>query len=452
MANFIPTDEQWKKMKRHIKSDNYKKEDFFVFETLAVGDKVVPNRHMKLMPELLMTMREDAEKGVSLMLNHNWSQIGVQSIPIGKVFDGRIAGPSQDGETTTLYTTQYILRDDSKMDGYSKNDIIKLIESGILADTSVGWGTTRESYKCNICGNSIYDWRKCEHMPGQKYIVNEETNEVKECIIEAYSPKEKHIGNNVLMENSIVFDGAYPNAIIQSAAGEEIETPTGKFKRLEGKEKLSEKDIILGYSTAGGNINLLCKQTLEKGGLEDMEGNEEVNELENQDVETNEETPTPAPEAEVEATPEVTPEETPEAEAEAEPEVEQTPEPEATESETEETLSIEKAILEKFGNICETVEELVQMAKEGLENRNAVISQALESGVHSMGNAFDKEIFAKTFSNMQTKDIEQMGKTWEEQAQGKFSKEKISKQEVSDKTENNELRRIGLTQFKTGIY
>lgn len=450
MANFIPTDEQWEKMKRHIKGDNYKKEDFFVFETLAVGDKVVPNRHMKLMPELLMTMREDAEKGVSLMLNHNWSQVGVQSIPIGKVFDGRIAGPSQDGETTTLYTTQYILRDDSKMDGYSKNDIIKLIESGILADTSVGWGTTRESYKCNICGHSIYDYRNCEHFPGTKYIVNEDTNEVKECIIEAYSPKEKHIGNNVLMENSIVFDGAYPNAIIQSAAGEEIETPTGKFKRMEGKENLSEKDIILGYSTAGGNINLLCKQTLEKGGLEDMDGKEEVNELENQEVVNNEETPTPTPEAEAEETPEVTPEATPE--VEAEPEVEQTPEPEATETEAEQAMSVEKAILEKFGNICGTVEELVQMAKEGLENRNLVISQALESGVHSMGNAFDKEIFAKTFSNMKTKDIEQMGKTWEEQAQGKFSTEKVSKQEDSDKTEINELKRIGLNQFKTGIY
>ena len=45
------------------------------------------------------------------------------------------------------------------------------------------------------------------------------------------------------------------------------------------KEKLSEKDVILGYSTAGGNINLLCKQTLEKGGLEEMEENENVNEL-----------------------------------------------------------------------------------------------------------------------------------------------------------------------------
>ena len=446
MANFIPTDEQWEKMKRHIKGDNYKKEDFFVFETLAVGDKVVPNRHMKLMPELLMTMREDAEKGVSLMLNHNWSQAGVQSIPIGKVFDGRIAGPSQDGETTTLYTTQYILRDDSKMDGYSKNDIIKLIESGILADTSVGWGTTRESYKCNICGHSIYDWEHCKHFPGTKYIVNEDTNEVKECIIEAYSPKEKHIGNNVLMENSIVFDGAYPNAIIQSATGEEIETPTGKFKRMEGKEKLSEKDVILGYSTAGGNINLLCKQTLEKGGLEEMEENENVNELENQEIGTNEVTTNP----ESEVTPEVTPEVAPEAQA-AEETVPETV-PEETPAPAEQALSVEEAILEKFDNICGTVEELVQMAKEGLANRNAVIAQALESGVHSMGNAFDKEIFAKTFSNMQTKDIEQMGKTWEEQAQGKFSTEKVSKQEVSDKTEMNELKRIGLTQFKTGIY
>ena len=117
MSKFVPTDEQWEKMKRHIKSDKYKKEDFFVFETLAVGDKIVPNRYMRLTPALLNVMKDDAIKGVSLMLNHNWSQIGVQSIPIGKVFDGRIASSSQEGETTTLYTTQYILRDDSKIDG-----------------------------------------------------------------------------------------------------------------------------------------------------------------------------------------------------------------------------------------------------------------------------------------------------------------------------------------------
>ena len=441
MSKFMPTDEQWEKMKRHIKGENYKKEDFFVFETLAVGDKVVPNRYMRLTPALLNVMKEDAEKGVSLMLNHNWSQTGVQSIPIGKVFDARIDGSSQNGEETTLYTTQYILRDDSKVDGYSKNDIIKLIESGILADTSVGWGTTRESYKCNICGNSIYDYRHCEHIPGKKYIVNEETNEVKECIIQAEPPKELHAGNNVLMENSIVFDGAYPNAIIQSAFGEEVETPTGKFKKLEGKQDLSEKDVILGYSTAGGNINLLYKEALEKGGKGKMEGNENVNELENQEIETNEENSTP--------TTEQTPESTPENNLSVETGTDTEAKPETSENEE---MSVEKAILEKFDNICDTVDELVQMAKEGLENRNSVIAKALDSGVHSMGNAFDKNIFTKTFSNMKTKDIEQMGKVWEEQADNKFSKTKVSKQEFANQEQNDEFKRVGLEQFKTSNY
>lgn len=446
MPNFIPTDEQWEKMKKHIRSENYKKEDFFVFETLAVGDKVVPNRYMRLTPALLRVMEDDAKKGVSLMLNHNWSQLGVQSIPIGKVFDARLAGGTQEGEETTLYTTQYILRDDSKVDGYSKNDIIKLIESGILADTSVGWGTTRESYKCNICGNSIYDWRKCEHIPGRKYIVNEETNEVKECIIQAEPPKELHAGNNVLMENSIVFDGAYPNAIIQSAAGEEIQTSNGTLKTLNGKEDLSEKDIIFGYST-NGSINLLYKQIMEKGGKEDMEDNKaETTELENQDVETVEETvETPSEENVEENTLENEELETAESETTVETE-------EHDGGANGETLYTSKDVLEKFGNICDSVDELVELAREGLENRQEVISEALDSGVHSMGNAFNKDIFTKTFSNMKTKDIKAMGKVWEEQAKAQFGNEKVSKVNIEKTEDTEEMSRIGLEQFKTGNY
>lgn len=450
MPNFIPTDEQWEKMKKHIRSENYKKEDFFVFETLAVGDKIVPNRYMRLTPALLRVMEDDAKKGVSLMLNHNWSQLGVQSIPIGKVFDARIAGGTQEGEETTLYTTQYILRDDSKVDGYSKNDIIKLIESGILADTSVGWGTTRESYKCNICGNSIYDWRKCEHIPGRKYIVNEETNEVKECIIQAEPPKELHAGNNVLMENSIVFDGAYPNAIIQSAAGEEIQTSNGTLKTLNGKEDLSEKDIIFGYST-NGSINLLYKQLMEKGGKEDMEDDKaETTELENENVENVE-----TVEEGVETTEENVEENT------LNNEETETTETETTTDDTEEhegeatgeTLYTEADLLEKFGiDICNSIDQLVELAKEGFGNRQEVISEALESGVHAMGNAFNKDIFTKTFSNMKTKDIKQMGKVWEEQAKAQFGNEKVSKVNVEQTEDKEEMERIPLTQFKTSNY
>ena len=453
MPKFIPTDEQWEKMKKHIKGDNYKKEDFFVFETLAVGDKIVPNRYIRLTPALLSIMKDDAQKGVSLMLNHNWSQLGVQSIPIGKVFDARLAGGTQEGEETTLYTTQYILRDDSKVDGYSKNDIIKLIESGILQDTSVGWGTTRESYKCNICGHSIYDYRHCEHIPGQKYIVNEETNEVKECIIQAEPPKELHAGNNVLMENSIVFDGAYPNAIIQSGISANAEK-TG-LKTLEGKEDLSEKDIIFGYST-NGSINLLYKQLMEKGGKEDMENDKaETTELENENVETVEETvETPSNENVEENTNNNEEVE----ETETDTETAETTDDDETETEeneaeaTGESLYTSKDILEKFGNICDSVEELVELAKEGFENRKEVIEEALNSGVHSMGNAFNKDIFTKTFSNMKTKDIKQMGKVWEEQAKAQFGNEKVSKFDIKQTEDNEEMTRIGLKQFKTGNY
>lgn len=454
MPNFVPTDEQWEKMKKHIKSDNYKKEDFFVFETLAVGDKIVPNRYMRLTPALLSIMKDDAQKGVSLMLNHNWSQLGVQSIPIGKVFDARLAGGTQEGEETTLYTTQYILRDDSKVDGYSKNDIIKLIESGILQDTSVGWGTTRESYKCNICGHSIYDYRHCEHIPGQKYIVNEETNEVKECIIQAEPPKELHAGNNVLMENSIVFDGAYPNAIIQSAVGGEIQTSNGTLKTLNGKENLSEKDIIFGYST-NGSINLLYKQLMEKGGKEDMENEEaETTELENENVETVEEVvETVEEESSEENVSENETTETTEETEEATDETEEAEETQETEGEaTGEALYTSKDILEKFDNICDSVDGLVELAKEGLEIRQEVISEALNSGVHSMGNAFNKDIFTKTFSNMKTKDIKEMGKTWEKQAKAQFGNEKVSKVNIEETEDKEEMGRIPLTQFKTGNY
>lgn len=451
MDKFTPTDEQWEKMRRHIKGDRYKKDDFFVFETLAVGDRIVPDRNIKITPALLDIMRQDAQQGVSLMLNHNWSQFGVQSIPIGKVFDARLGAGTQEGETTALYTTQYILRDDSKVDGYSKNDIINLIESGILADTSIGWGTDTQSYKCSICGNCYYDYRHCEHIAGRKYIVNEETNEVKTCIVEAYPPQELHAGNNVLMENSIVFDGAYPNAIIQSSIGNNGNLKNG-FKILDNKKQLSEKDIIIGYSL-NGNANLLYKVE-EEGGKQDM--------ILNNDVEQEEEVVVEEVEVEKTETETVNETETTETTEEVENNGEETEEvenvettEEATEAEaTSEALYTEKDILEKFDNISDNIENLITLAKEGLNHRNNVISKALESGVHSMGNAFKKEVFEKTFSNLDTEAIEEMGKTWEEEANSKFKKDKVSKQDFSkSKNENQDSSiRLDMKQFKTGIY
>ena len=449
MDRFTPTDEQWEKMRRHIKGDRYKKDDFFVFETLAIGDRIVPDRNIKITPALLDIMRQDAQQGVSLMLNHNWSRSGIQSIPIGKVFDARLGAGTQEGETTALFTTQYILRDDSKVDGYSKNDIINLIESGILADTSIGWRTDTQSYKCSICGNCYYDYRHCDHIAGRKYIVNEETNEVKTCIVEAYPPQELHAGNNVLMENSIVFDGAYPNAIIQSSIGNIGQLKNG-FKVLEDKQQLSERGIIIGYSL-NGNANLLYKVE-EEGGKKDMVlNNGEESEVVDNNVATEEVV------EETETTEEVTENPTEENSTEnAENDAESS---EATDEEprdgepTGEALYTEKDILEKFDNISDNMESLITLAKEGLNHRNNVISKALESGIHSMGNAFKKDVFEKTFSNLDTDAIEEMGKTWEEEAKAKFNKPKVSKQDFSkNENQDSSIRTDMIKQLKTGNY
>lgn len=451
MPNFIPTDEQWEKMKRHIKSDTFKKDDFFVFETLAVGDRVVPGRYTKLTSELLDIMKEDAERGVSLMLNHNEGQLGVQSIPIGRVFSARIGEGTQEGESKTLYTTQYILRDDSKVDGYSKNDIIRLIESGIISDTSVGFAVGYENYICSICGHSIYDYRHCEHIPGQKYIVDQDTGEVKQCIALLRPPKENYAGNRVLIENSVVYDGAYPNAIIQSKLGTNINASNLQLKSIEDKEKFmkqfANKGIIIGYSNSNTGFDLFYKETLEKGGVEKMDG-EEVTNLENNTNEEVVETPTNNEDVQTNQSNNTETEVVTETETNTEAETEPTVEEQT--NNIEETMFTEKQILEKFNNISDSIEGLVELAKEGLENRNSVIEEALESGVHYLGNAFNKDVFTKTFSSMKTKDIIDMGKTWEEQAHDKFSHNKVSKQDFSNKKED--VIKVPLGQFKTSNY
>lgn len=443
MDKFIPTDEQWEKMKRHIKSEAYKKEDFFVFETLAIGDKIVPNRYTRITPELLNVMAEDAKKGVSLMLNHNWSASGIQSIPIGKVFDSRIAESSQEGETLALYFTQYILRDDSKVDGYSKNDIIKLIESGIMSDTSIGWTIPYANYKCNICGNSVYDWRNCKHIPGNKYIVDEETNEVKQCIIQATAPSELHTGNNVLIENSVVFDGAYPNAVIQSSVSDNVSVIDSNFKSLENKANLKENTMIYAISTKN-NLQLMYLKNDEKGGNSFMEGKEEnLNEeiVENNEETTNENETVEFSNASISVNSEGIENSVDKDEDEAEAEVEN----------TEETFT-RQDILDKFDNISDNIEGLVKLAKEGLTYRQKVVEDALKSGVRAMGNSFNKEIFKKTFENLEISDIKAMASAWEEQVSEKFSTNKISKTENEVKDENTFEIKMDLKQFKTDNY
>ena len=247
------------------------------------------------------------------------------------------------------------------------------------------------------------------------------------------------------MENSIVFDGAYPNAVIQSKISEIKDKDSKVLKVLEGKEKLSENDVIIGYST-NGSYNLLYKQSQEKGGTEQMD---ETEVQATEPVEVPNDTETQAVEASAVETPEVTPTDTVETQSENNT-VEETPVVENDGNTVEnETMYSEKEILDKFDNISTDLNSLIQLAKEGLANRNETIEQALKSGVRAMGNAFNKEIFEKTFSNMATKDIKDMGNAWETQVKEKFSDELISKQDYKNKNSIEVEVEVDYSNYKT---
>ena len=257
-----------------------------------------------------------------------------------------------------------------------------------------------------------------------------------------------------------MFDGAYPNAEIQSAVGRDIDISNNKFRFLNGKADLKKNTFIIGYST-NGNINLLYKLENEKGGAEMfVENNEVVENEETTDVATEETeevvenntetTETPENTTNVDETENTSTETTEENSDENSETDEETNEETEVFENAEEKLYKESELLEAFGNISNSLENLISLAKEGYENRKSVIENALTSGVHYMGNSFNKDVFSKTFDNMQTKDIEEMGKAWEEEAQKQYKKDKVSVQDFSQEPESE--MNIDLKQFKTSNY
>lgn len=267
-----PTDEQLAKINKLTKRE-LSADEVFVFSGKSAGDLMIPGRYMKLSPELLKVMADDAKKGVSFMLNHNWSKWGgIQAVPFGKVFDGRLEKSNNEGETVELHLDKYIVRDDEVVDGVSANALIKKIETGVLSDTSIGWGT--DVMTCSICGMNYYS-RDCSHWRGQTYELSDGTKKV--CTVTAMPPSVIiPYNNNALFEESIVWDGAYPGAAVtQSKHGDIIELPTGKFTIIQDKEELPENTQFLGYYHNGDIITMIKKSDPKK--VFSLGGNDNIN-------------------------------------------------------------------------------------------------------------------------------------------------------------------------------
>ncbi len=421
----VPTDEQLARINKLAKRA-LMTEELFVFSGKSAGDMMIPNRYTRISKELLQVMVDDAQKGVSFMYNHNWGGFtGLQGVPYGKVFDGRIESSTEADETVSMILDKYIVRDDEVVDGMSANSLIKKIESGILSDTSISFST--DTMVCSICGMNYFGG-ECHHYRGHKYEMADGT--MKTCTVTAMPPSLIiPYNNNALYEESIVWDGAYPGAMVSQAKdGDIIELPTGNFAIVGGKEELPDKTMFINKYSKGNMLTMVKKSDHKKlinvGGIDEpknlgelhgnalkkvLKGVEEniMNEnlqkmLESFGIECKE---GKMPDNTLEQLAEKWDNTVETIKASVEP---LKPIPK------EEFLSKETA-KEKLG-VELTADSVLNLAKEGQEYRKQLVDDAIAMGVRAMGNDFKAETWKATLSAMESSAIKDIMANFETQA------------------------------------
>jgi hypothetical protein len=107
-------------------------------------------------------------------------------------------------------------------------DVKTRIDTGILDSVSIGFNAGK--HDCSICGNNIYDYENCSHIPGRKYeIKNPQTgNIVKEetCYV--------LLDDINVSEGSLVYSGAVKNAKIIESSDKKDFFKVNNFNFAEG--------------------------------------------------------------------------------------------------------------------------------------------------------------------------------------------------------------------------
>lgn len=424
MSNFgVPTTKQLSKINKLAKR-TLSKDEVFVFPSKLAGDMIIPERYIQLTKDLLDVFSNYANQGVSLLLDHSWAPDGLfgmggrpkAALPYGRTFDSRYENSTEEGETISLVADHYMVRG-VEIDGIKTDDLITSIEAGTLFDTSIGFSYSKAV--CSVCGD---DYRNCNHYAGKEYEIEDDDGnvEIKLCYIKAKPP-------GFLMENSLVFDGAYPGAGVLSQTGTILENETGTYQVLDELKDIDPaKELISTYSQRTGLVTMVKKSDRKKvfnvGGVEDekepknlgeVHGNVLRKVLKGVENSMNEKTLKALENLGIEYKEgETTAEEIFAQLADKFAELETL---ELQEGQLEGYYMTKEEVIETLGKEL-SADEILKLAKEGQEYRKNLSDEAIAMGVRAMGNDFPKETWEKSFENMDTKSIKDIMATWELQA------------------------------------
>lgn len=400
-------------------------EDVYVFHNMMIDDQLT-SYNSKISPSLLNKFMSDTNRGVGLLLNHNSKQL-----PVGRSFDSELTTEfTEDGEyRTSLYGKFYIDLGRNTQGGMTTDDIAKGIDSGTIFDTSIGFSASK--WSCSICNHDIRDYTSCSHMPGEKYAVTREGQD----LVETCHVIVGDDGEGELLENSLVYAGACNRATIikdtfsmDSVSVNDIGT---KLHIVEDFKNLPLDCTVYQYYTKDGSVLFTDTEKRTNGSLELKKRSEQRMELQKFldvlgqfgiEISSDEELSTvlqQLKQSETELSEKAT---------------ELDSLKEEFSKTTEELTSLQDALSQKEEIISELVksnEELSQKAGLADTYREDLIKETLEFGVRAHGNSFNTELFEKFLVSLSVEEIKTAKTGFEKEVQEKFANARVSEPDGS---------------------
>lgn len=183
-------------------------DEAYVHKFRMIGTRFMPSRCLQIDESLLPIYKAFIDNGdVVQIADHSfggWNN-GI-TMPFGRYFASEIVTDSNG--VKQLDGLMYMKAGQKTyVSDFTTDDINSQLDSGILSDSSVsiGWGKSQ----CSICGNDIRDYENCPHWPGETYKVN---GVDMLCFIIAKPADPGMVDRSIMIENSLVCAGAYPDA------------------------------------------------------------------------------------------------------------------------------------------------------------------------------------------------------------------------------------------------
>ena len=425
-----PTEQQLQLINSRFSQVELTEDNCYVFTNLMI-DNLPTSYNSIIQPALLNTFLEDVKNGVALLLVHN-----SRKLPIGRSFDARIKSeyvPDEGREVLTLYGDFYIPLGISLEGGVTTDDITRGIDTGINFATSIGFNA--KDWKCSICGNDIRDYFACPHVPGRKYAVERNGED----LVETCYVLVGEDGVGELLEDSLVYAAACDRASVIRHLSASVTDfrESSKLQVIDDIKNVPLEAMVTQYYTKDGSVLFTDTQErtcgteyLRKRSEDQVELEKVINILGKFDIKFADESELETALSKALSLQKNTIEELEKANQEIE-------------SLTDELQKANEGLTlkdETIKELSEKNEELSEKAGLAETYHKDLIAQALEAGVRSQGNAFPSEMYEKFLGTLSVDELKTVIKQFKDEFASKFDGTGFAKG-IEDKGSEKKLTR-----------